>query len=89
MLLESERRGTGFRFADAYERVRETLERFPQLFSPVEDDVPPHEIRNAILERFDYRVVYLVRPDEAVILAVAHTDRRPGHWHRRLDDPQA
>ena len=66
----------------------EQIERLPQFGPLVEDDHPPHEVRNALLRSpFDQRVIYLVRPDEAVILAVSHTSRRPYHWHRRLAEP--
>jgi plasmid stabilization system protein ParE len=85
--LEAARSGTGGRLIAAYREVVRQLRIFPQLFSLVEDDFPPHEVRNAILERFYYRVIYLVKPDEAVILAVTHTSRRPEHWHGRPADP--
>ncbi len=84
--LERERFGAGERLLAAYFAVGENLERFPQMYSLVDDDFPGYEVRNAIIERFHYRVIYLVRPDELVILAVAHTSRRPGHWHGRLDE---
>lgn len=77
--LEQQRSGTSFRFLDAYNQAFDTIRRFPQFYPLVEDDHPPHEVRNAVLHPFDYRVVYLVRPAEAVILAVTHTSRRPGH----------
>lgn len=85
--LELARRGVGARFLQAYYSTFATIQRFPQLYSLVADGVPGLEIRNAILERYGHRVVYPVRPYEVVILAVAHTSRRPEHWHRRLDDP--
>lgn len=66
--------------------IYDTIGRFPQLYSPVEDGLPPHEIRNALFDHFDYRVIYTVRPDEAVVLTVTHTSRRPRHWHHRLDE---
>ena len=77
----------GDRFLNEFAKIAEMLERLPQLYPLVEDDLPPHEIRNAILDRFDYRVIYLVRPNEVVILTVTHTSRRPEHWHDRLADP--
>ena len=85
--INGERAGWGDRFLDELAKIAETLERFPQLYPPAEDGLQPHEVRNAVMDRFDYRVIYLVRPDEAVILAVSHTSRRPYHWHRRLADP--
>jgi hypothetical protein len=33
--------------------------------------------------RFPYRVVYRNRPDEIVVVAVAHLRRRPGYWKNR------
>lgn len=85
--LERQRSGIGARFVRLHREAVEQIERFPQFYPLVEDDHPPHEVRNALLHPFDYRLIYLVRPDEAVILAVSHTSRRPYHWHRRLADP--
>ena len=45
----------------------------------------PHEIRRRMLLRFPYAVVYLCRPDVLVVVAVAHTRRRPLHWLNRVD----
>ena len=84
--INRERVGWDDLFFNEYQRIAELIERYPQLYSPVEDGLPPHEIRNAIFARFDYRLIYVVCPDEAVILAVAHTSRRPRHWHHRLDE---
>ena len=33
---------------------------------------------------FPFLIVYLVEPEEIVIVAVAHTKRRPGYWLSRL-----
>lgn len=82
---EAERSGWGCLFVDSYLRILQTVERFPQFYSLVDDGVPNLEIRNAIFDRFDYRAIYIVRPAEAVILTVTHPRRRPRHWHDRLD----
>lgn len=42
------------------------------------------DLRRFVLHRFPYVIVYLVDPGEIVVLAVAHTRRRPGYWRRRL-----
>ena len=31
---------------------------------------------------FPYQVVYILRPTEAVVVAIAHLKRRPGYWQR-------
>ena len=36
------------------------------------------------LERFPHALVYLVRDDSILGLAVAHLNRRPGYWRSRL-----
>ncbi|WP_349827291.1 type II toxin-antitoxin system RelE/ParE family toxin [Brevibacterium litoralis] len=33
---------------------------------------------------FPYRVVYTVHDEQVIVLAVAHTSRRPGYWLSRL-----
>lgn len=40
--------------------------------------------RRIVLDRFPYDVVYMVRPQRVVIVAVAHHSRRPGYWRKRL-----
>ena len=52
----------------------------------VEDDVPDLEVRNAILEHFKLRVVYVVRDGETVVIAIDHTSRGGSTWHARLTD---
>lgn len=39
--------------------------------------------RRAKIARFPYVVVYEVRDDETLIIAVAHTSREPGYWEDR------
>ena len=41
------------------------------------------EFRRARIARFPYIVVYEVRQDETLIVAVAHTSREPGYWDNR------
>ena len=42
-------------------------------------------VRTWRVRQFPYLVVYLPEPEGAVIVAVAHTRRRPGYWERRLE----
>jgi toxin ParE1/3/4 len=41
-------------------------------------------LRRALVDRFPYGIIYLVRENEIVIVAVAHLSRRPGYWRSRL-----
>lgn len=71
--------GRGDRFAAAVERallaIVEAPLTFPLLYDP--------DIRSAKVERFPYRVVYVVIGDNIDVLAVAHAKRRPAYWRRR------
>ena len=40
--------------------------------------------RRFLLKQFPYAVIYSVRHDEIVVVAVAHQHRRPGYWKARL-----
>jgi plasmid stabilization system protein ParE len=42
--------------------------------------------RRALLKVFRYMVVFEVRPDETVVVAVAHTSRVPHYWLDRNQD---
>ncbi len=41
------------------------------------------ERRVVVLDRFPFTVPYQSKGDDIVILALAHTSRRPGYWSRR------
>ena len=44
----------------------------------------PHEVRRCLMHRFPDAVIFVCRPDEIVVVAVAHTRRRPLYWLNRL-----
>ena len=43
-----------------------------------------HDVRRLLLKRFPYAVIVLFRPEEVIVVAVAHTRRRPLYWLDRL-----
>ncbi|HEY4239314.1 MAG TPA: type II toxin-antitoxin system RelE/ParE family toxin [Kofleriaceae bacterium] len=71
--------GRGQRFLLAVEKTLDRIDaaplRPPILIAP--------DIRSAKVERFPYRVVYLVIDDVIDVVAVAHAKRRPMYWRRR------
>ncbi len=71
--------GRGERFAAAVERalfaIVESPLGFPLLYEP--------DIRSAKVERFPYRVVYVMVDGNIDVIAVAHVKRRPCYWRRR------
>jgi len=60
--------------------VLETILQFPHA-APQWRDRPDRRV--AVLDRFPFTLVYQVKENEIVILALAHMSRRPGYWSRR------
>jgi hypothetical protein len=42
-------------------------------------------VRFRLVDRFPYQIVLELRRESVLVLAVAHTSRRPGYWRRRVD----
>lgn len=62
----------------------ERIARDPFEFPLLEVRNNPGDIRRARVTDFPLLVVYQVLKDEVLIVAVAHTSRRPGYWRNRL-----
>lgn len=84
--LDSERDGLGERFAADMRRALAAIGATPQLYPRTEDGPDEPENREYFIARFEYRVVYAIWKDEAVIVAVIHARRRPGYWQGRLTE---
>jgi plasmid stabilization system protein ParE len=81
---EARRRGLGNEFLAEMESTLPIIGSRPQSFPRLEQVSPPYEIRRALLPRFPYAIVFLVRVEELRVLAVAHAKRRPGYWLSRV-----
>ena len=78
---EARQAGLGAELEDELEAVFATIVAFPAA-APQWRDRPDRHV--AVLDRFPFTVPYQVTGDAVVILALAHTSRRPGYWaHRR------
>ena len=71
--------GLGVRFLESVQTVVRHISNFPQSARVVRG----RSIRGSVAKTFPYSVVYCVRSDEIVVLAVAHHRRRPGYWKTR------
>ena len=60
--------------ATALRAIREAPRRFPQHV---------HGTRRFLLSTFPYEIVYRVGDDHVLVIAIAHSSRRPGYWRRR------
>lgn len=75
----------GDNMLDEFARTLNGIGDAPRRHSPVDDPCPGFEAREGYVKRFQHRVIFVIVGDEVLIVAVVHTDRRPGAWHRRLD----
>jgi toxin ParE1/3/4 len=75
----------GMDFLGEIEDAFAALLRQPHGYTPLM--TAGREVRRYILSRFPYAVVYEVRANELVVLAIAHARRRSGYWRRRDANP--
>jgi plasmid stabilization system protein ParE len=81
---EARRQGLATEFLSEVEAVLPFIGSRPRSFPRITDVDPRLEIRRALLPRFPYALVFLVREEEIRVLAVAHAKRQPGYWLNRV-----
>ena len=74
---ESKRPGLGAEFLGVVHEVMVRVAEAPGQF-PVWADNP--RFRKAVASRFPYVLFFHIVGDEPVVVAVAHSSRRPGYW---------
>src|SRR5262249_28102634 len=80
---EKQLAGLGFDFLDALAVALQAIEDYPRRHARVPGRFGKREVRRVLLQRFPDKVIYEVRPQEVLVLAVAHARRRPTYWRRR------
>jgi plasmid stabilization system protein ParE len=76
---ESQREGLGEQFVDEYQNAVLRIISGPAGYARLETTRSRRNLRRCFLKRFPYYVAYELLTDEIVILAVAHTKRRPNY----------
>lgn len=74
----------GTDFLDEVHLVFGAIQSGTSSLSRLETYSGSHDIRRVLLKRFPYATVVLCRPHETVVIAVAHTRRKPLYWLDRL-----
>lgn len=75
----SQSRGLGSNLRREVKAAVARIVENPEWFGVLEDDV-----RCCLVHRFPYGVLYEVRPDRVLIVAVMHLHRTPGYWKSRV-----
>jgi plasmid stabilization system protein ParE len=76
--------GLGLDFAAEIERVIAAIGEHPLAFPQWTTGDP---VRRAVARRFPYALFFDIEPARAVVMAIAHTSRRPGYWSARVKPP--
>jgi toxin ParE1/3/4 len=70
--------GLGYDFSiELYSAIQNILD-YPNAWPALEDD-----IRQCLVNRFPYGILYSIEKDSIFILAVMHLHRSPGYWKDR------
>ena len=75
---ETHQKGLGQKFLDEIEKVLERIKIFLFACGIVEDNV-----RRCLVNKFPYGVVYFVKDNLIIILAIMHLRKKPNYWKKR------
>jgi toxin ParE1/3/4 len=71
--------GLGMSFLDSIEEAVTQVLANPEACQLIGDLV-----RQKLVKRFPYSILYVIEPECLRVMAIAHQKRRPGYWHSRL-----
>jgi plasmid stabilization system protein ParE len=77
---ESRQPGLGSELEVEIDSAFVLIQRLPEIAPP---SARRSDLRIAVLDRFPFTIPYLIVGDEVVVLALAHTSRRPEYWRKR------
>ena len=69
----------GERFDRAVQKAEALAAEFADMGSPYK-----YRTRRVFPGKFKFSIVYLTRPDEVVVIAMAPHRRKPGYWRSRI-----
>lgn len=76
-----QRQGLGQEFAKEVENTIERIKQNPEAWTTVSSS---KRARRCLTRRFPYSLIYQIRSDMLLIVAVWHQRRRPRSWQERL-----
>ncbi len=69
----------GFRFVSEVKKAVTRIEHYPQAWHPLSENT-----RRCLVSGFPYGLIYQLREEFVLIVAVANLHRKPGYWKSRL-----
>jgi hypothetical protein len=82
---EQKREGLGEDFVASVESALEIIEKRPRQFTQLNVGSKDREVRRCVLKRFPYLIIFEILHDEILVVAIAHSKRKPMYWKPRLD----
>jgi len=79
LFYEATSDGLGYDFLDDVQKAIDRVRKFPQIGELVDS-----ELRQSLLYRFPFSLIYKLKENVVVVVAVAHHGRRPGYWKSRV-----
>ncbi len=77
---EAREAGLGEAFYRELKQGTKHIQSNPELFPCIPEEAA---VRQYCLRRFPFRILYKNYPESILIVAIAHTSRRPGFWTGR------
>ena len=76
---EDKQSGQGSAFVAAVRRVLVEIADRPMRFM-----IAPGDVRQVLVSDFPFSILYRIKRDRVVIIAVFHTSRNPSIWQKRI-----
>jgi len=81
---EKERAGLGAEFHKAIDAALDIIVENVVPLSTVPGIAASRGVKRLVLRRFPYSVIVRETREEVIVIAFAHTSRRPGYWKNRI-----
>jgi plasmid stabilization system protein ParE len=81
LYYESQQQGLGEQFATEIEKTLDRIQLLPNAWQPL-----GKRTRRCQTKRFPYAVIYQIKDNEILIVAITHIRRELEHWQNRMTE---
>lgn len=75
---EERESGLGSAFLQSVQACLQLIRRHPEIFP-----IAHKHVRQGVMRRFPYSILYLIESSEIIVISVFHSSREPGIWKHR------
>lgn len=79
LYYQHQQAGLGEAFLSEVEKAEYLLQTAPKAWTKLDKN-----IRRISLQRFPYHLIYTLKPENIIVLAVSHHRRHPDYWRSRV-----